>query len=331
MLSAALLLFILDFVLFNSKPASNKQEEFFDRNTTDALRGICAIIIVLNHYAQHISDISLAGRIFMYSGSCTVGFFFLISGYANYLSYIKKSKSKYIWLKKVLKVFVIVQIINLIDGIFFQKDLNIQRFNIFNGGYWFIVVVMGLYIVLYLCMKWFKKYSIVSLLTITVLYMIILRRTGASSYWYNSVMCFTLGTAVAKYKKSLFSFFEKINIPLLMTLLLPVIVFMYYKCMTVGYPYDFLAALFFNLFIILYCYQFNLKSRIGTLLGTISLELYIWHGKMLYYLITVNGTVNNDFGQFLIFLSMSLSLSFLTKWIVNVNAKKALFPKNNII
>ncbi|AQR97826.1 acyltransferase family protein [Clostridium saccharoperbutylacetonicum] len=315
-----IILLILVSLLLNTKISSEKRMNFFDKDSTDALRGICAIFIILNHYGQHTfgeAYQSLAGRIFMFSGSCSVGFFFLISGYANYLSYYKNGNKKLHWLIKVLKIFATVETINIIENFLFSQTWTISKFNIFNTGYWFIIVLMALYVVLYIDLKWFDKYSIVVLWGITLIYILILRRFNISHTWYNSIACFSLGVTVAKHKEMLFNILEKINSKLIMILLAPIVSYMYYMTITYEAPkYNVIVALVFNIFVILYLYEFNFHFKLWSLLGGLSLELFIWHERMLIQVLQKEQT-SVDLTQFVIILTMTVTLSLLVKWIIN--------------
>ena len=100
--SITILLFFLFCVFF--KIRFSKKGEFFENylsvETTRAIKGICAVLILLSHLCTYLADYFTSLFLFKFIGAMAVGGFFFVSGYG--LQYGIMNKENYLkgFLKK---------------------------------------------------------------------------------------------------------------------------------------------------------------------------------------------------------------------------------------
>lgn len=172
------------------------------RENTTALRGICAVEIMIGHLGGATGSLVLYPN--QKAGILFVGVFFAISGYG--LMYSLSCKENYLdtFLKKRLSRLLIPAYSIFAVGILvcsYQEEkveelwnlLSPERF--FNGTNWFVWELAGMYLVFYLwarfCQNYEKGHWI--LLGLSILFTAIAYWLQLDNPWYGSTLCFWLG------------------------------------------------------------------------------------------------------------------------------------------
>ncbi len=350
-------------LLWNIKPS--KKGEFYKDNfsvsQTNSLKGVFALFVILHHLCTYLADYYPSFYAYKYLGFLMVGGFFLISGYGLTYGVIHKSGYTNGFLKHRLPAILIPYYIICIFNFMANKisgTLNLRYvvFSLFGITMWYVAVIVGLYLMFYVCFRFFKQKTALMLISIgTVLYILgmfaihrifgkynIYAKTGLPEFgfwWYNSVICFLLGIWYCKLKNKIDAIFQ--NKYLLYTLIAFTIcaITYYFTCLhfNVGYTYilicEIIASIAFTVLILIFTYKFKIKNPILDLFGKLSLELYLCHALFIYAWrsrVTIFGTtiyVENSFLYFVLIMTSSIVFSWVVHK-VSTHLLKVFKPKN---
>lgn len=109
-----ILSFLLNLKLYSRKEYNNN---FLNSDTAKSLKGICCIMVVLCHIANRMVNVGFM-KPFSIVGAYAVGIFFFLSGYGLMYSYLTKNNYlKHFIKKKVLKIYIIFVVINILTVI----------------------------------------------------------------------------------------------------------------------------------------------------------------------------------------------------------------------
>lgn len=263
------------------------------QNTNNQLKGIFIIIVVLHHISQRMDPLGLMVA-FHPIGYLAVGAFFFISGFG--LTKSLKKNNKYLegfLYKKIARIylpFIIVNILTIITlyvyGITFTYEELIKYIiplKLIDGTLWFIVTILIFYFFFYLSFK--KSYSIKSLATITILillYILVYRFLNKGEWTYISSLCFPLGIYYAFFEEKINSIiYNNFTLIISISLFLFLTTFILFKLLIFYYITKFISPVFFTIFIFVLFLKINPNTLIFNLIGTISLEIYLLHMKVL--------------------------------------------------
>lgn len=252
---------------------------------TEALRGICAIEIVLGH-------IGLAtGNIYLFpnrkAGILFVGIFFLISGYGlAYGFYNKKDYLKGFIKNRLVKIIFPLMIVTIYD-IFLSKRISLG-FIIENNGRWYVYELLLLYMIFYLVYRYCPKHQLVAVAVLSGILVLTGYLLNLGNHWYGSTMCFPLGIAYfhisstsTKMKIS-----QRILAALVATAVLGVSVygfFRYENTFTGTVIGRSAASVAFCIVVILVLEKIDINSVITRALSKISYEIYLVHCLVISY------------------------------------------------
>ena len=351
-------------LFWNIKPCKSGEyySDNFSANQTNSLKGLFALYVILHHLCTYLADYYPSFYTYKYLGFLMVGGFFLISGYG--LTYGVMHKNGYMngFLKKRLPAILIPYYIicmfnftaNRISG---TLNLRYIVFSAFGITMWYIAVIVGLYLMFYICFKFFKQKTALTLVSAgTFLYIIcmfaihkifgkynIYAKTGLPEFgfwWYNSVICFLLGIWYCKFKAKTDIIIQN-NFWLYTLVSLVICAITYYiTCLHFndGLTYilicEIIASIAFTVLILAFTYKFKIKNPLLDLFGKLSLELYLCHALFIYAYrsnISVLGIELYVKSNLLYFVLIMVS-SILFSYVVNkVSAKLlALFKKPKI-
>lgn len=187
-----------------------KDEQGFDRDTTATLRGLAMLGIVMHHVHNRFG---LDSPILSQVGYLMTGLFFFISGYGNMLSLKNRKEVNVTWLyKKVMKIylpFLVVYVIYYIVLMCLYRDIvpngietfvDIVTVTLPNEVSWFPKIILLCFLNHWLARKLCSNALVQNILLVSLilLYMAIMWKTGHSGYWYNSVFCYSVGSIVAR-------------------------------------------------------------------------------------------------------------------------------------
>lgn len=267
--------------------ATFNESNFFDKNSTNALRGLWCIVVVLVHipliYQNEIQE--LIGS-FAFVG---VTFFFMFSGYGMKLN-IKNGKlvdGVAFWKKRLIRLLLPCGILNIFIFIYESLNNNVSYTFLFKLDSW-VKWLLLCYIIFWAIYQFeniteSEKDFIICLLIIMVSIFSYINRSNFNTIWCVEVLGFIYGILLA-HLKDWFILKCKKN--------------WNYKCMllclislTVGITYtqlkiipfwgDYLLKVILGIVIILFLLCMNCKIKIGNkmsyYLGGISYEIYITH------------------------------------------------------
>ena len=194
----------LAIILYKSKLVEwNK--EYLDKKYTNCIKGICAVMVVMNHLFEEarLWGILAVAMFFFYSG------YGLMQGYCNKENYFKGFWKKRI--KKVLLPFWITNVIYILVYIFVKNNsytaseiiLSFFDASIMTTG-WYMIAAIIMYAIFYIVFKYLKTSNTKKIILNMILifcYIILARFVGCKSWWYTSILGFGLGLIWA-YKKS---------------------------------------------------------------------------------------------------------------------------------
>lgn len=270
-------------------------------NNTRCIKGVLAIWIMLLHFVQHtmLSGPYKILKVYDYTGFLAVAGFLFVAGYVFQKNIYRKS----ILLKQNIRVyftwvFICVlfivplsngfDIIALIKYILFM-GLRIQSDGVINGC-WFIIALIFLYTVHWLISKiQNKKVRLTLLFTAIVLYTLFWILLDAGIHWYSAVIAYYLGVITGEYetniskilnsKLSLCMSFTGLVISLVLSIIIDnkVVILFYWLASTC------FCALIFWIF-----EHIEIKSKLIGFVGTISLEFFLVHIRLLDCMIAHN-------------------------------------------
>lgn len=242
-------------------------------------------------------------------GAMGVGVFLFLSGYGLFLSLSKRqdnidrtyiiSKIKRLFLP--LLVYWVVEVLTLL--IFNRQEISAHIFkeiltfsmhpDIEN---WFFKVILGAYIIIICLFKTKMNHGarIVTLFAVSLLYMIVMYLLGFGAWWYNTILCFPLGTVVA-YRKKFFERLRPAPVCLVSIVLILALYIIWFNDIIFNIAFVFLCTYLIRLV--------NVNNRLLRFIGINSFLFYFiecpvmdeimmfsYHNFLIYALLTVCGT-----------------------------------------
>ena len=212
---AALLLYKSRIVSFN--------ETFLERETTDSIKGLFILIVLLSHIRGYISSGDgtlnmLYESFFLRTGQLMVAMFLFYSGYGCFCSYMSKEN----YLNRFLRYRVLKTLFNFDLAILPFALLNLLldiRFPARNyllcwtgwesigNSNWYIFTILMLY-----CATWVGlilekktgwKVGILFVIFFSVVYIYFMHKVGKGSWWYDTALCFPVGMMAARCKETI--------------------------------------------------------------------------------------------------------------------------------
>ena len=280
------------------------QNKFLSKITTDYLKGISMIIIVIGHIVCMLFPFNVWVMKVLGGLSATgVAFFLFMSGYGNFLS-IKK---KFTWEKLlflILRIYITFAIcctiywfsVNYFDINSFQPKVlysyihDFGLISIDHKGLWYIKAQILAYLSLFCAYKFIpKKYFQFFIWLFWIIEIPLAVLFGKRAVWFVSSLAFPLGVSIAFFKDNFINILSKINIkkvlPVINVLcLLMLIITVSANSVTRVILLNILGVAV-CLTIALNSYIFELKNNFIELTGRYSLEIYIIHSVIIFLLL----------------------------------------------
>lgn len=285
--------FIVLLIIFAGTKISSKgtyNEEYLSLKNTNALRGMCALIVAMQHTCAYQHDKWTAP--FLYIGFLCTSIFFFLSGYG--LMYGSENKKRYLktFLKKrvltVLIPYLLANVIYLCIRQAVGMEISVMEFvEMYQKGEpyvsfsWFIISIMYFYVMFYVIFNIFKKNIAVFLMIPgSVLYMYLVKLIGFDYHWYTTAFCFAGGVIWYQYREVLTAAarkqgFLKILLVFAITFAL---LFATFKNIYFYIAGSNITALCFQIFMMLWLQKVRIHNFVLEFLGKISFEFYILHG-----------------------------------------------------
>ena len=259
--------------------------------STNQLRGICMIMIILHH--AYLDVIKLNEYYFDKLPQCLLefgywgtGIFFFLSGYGMFFSLIKHtiSPQQHYYLKKIKKLFIpflacwiIYLFIDLILNNSTPTFKTIIDFISLAKPYseaWFYKVIVAAYIILFISFRFIHSNSLklFTILFFCLIYIIWAKNIGLGSYWYNSILNLPLGLFFA-YKINWIRSFNPIII-----LFISILGFYISNGLS-----PIFTSIFFTLIAVYLTIYITKKSKILLFIGQNSLLFYLFQTPIPLY------------------------------------------------
>lgn len=316
---------------------------FLDYSQTLCVNGIFVILVFLRHSTDYCNFSQSSSNLFNFVNygllQLIVTTFLFYSGYGIYESI--KNKDDYInknLLKRIKKLYfnflisvISFLIMNMLLGIKYNIKtilLSLFAWESIGNSNWYIFAIISMYFFTYICFKIFKKnlHAILGVTFLINLYTIILS-LFKYSYWYDTVICFSLGLFVSYYKERIFNFFTKNNFIYLTSLIITVLYFYtFYKLHSLNTIFHELWALSFTILIMLVSLKLKVYSKTLLFLGKYTFWIYILQRMPMIILdrFNLNGFNNYLFVTFSFIITIIMAIIYK-----NIFDKFSVFIKKN--
>ena len=299
-----------------------KKSDFLNPQGTYSLRGVAMLMIILSH--AH-NGYPVSGDVYFPSwlnllhmefwGGMGVAVFLFLSGYGMTLSLSKREgdiNRQYVTgkLRRLLEPFLIYWLVEIIVLLIFNRaDFSWHLLEEFltlsihpDVENWFFKVIIGIYIVTILLytVKLRQSVRIGLLFLFVVAYLFAMRSAGFGSWWYNTVLCFPIGTFVA-YRKEWFAKLSPIPMMFLSFLLIVMISAVHFN--------DIALHLLFTCFCVYAISVVNINNRWLYFIGYNSLVFYFMECPVL------DEIMKFSYSNFPSYCLLSLIGTYLLSWI----------------
>lgn len=268
--------------------------DYLSLNTTNCVKGLLAVCILLHHIARALPDNSLLS-IFQHIGGIVVSLFFFYSGYGLMIQCQTKTDYEKTFLVKRIPTLLIPYIIVTplymwICGVDFKEMLInlVYGLPVVNNS-WFVIHILLFYIVFWGLMILCKKDVHLMFITASAaiaLWVYFTFTNGASLYWYNCSHILILGMIWSIYGEQFVKCVKQNYIFALMSFILFFISFYYLSRIAEGITLYWLRNIMYIMFV-LTCLTLLLKIPVQhyilDYLGSISFEIYLIHGFWISY------------------------------------------------
>lgn len=286
-------------LLYGIRVEKNYIETPFDYKGTIALRGICALEIVIGH----IGVASQSPWLFINrkAGVLVVGLFFFLSGYGLFKSLqIKENYMNKFLEIRMLKILFPALIVYGAYYIFDIISNHMRDFTVISLQYillwkfpqrinWYVTELLFLYLTFYLLYKHLIIKTANRIMVIVCLAAVgIMWYLGMANYWFGSTLCFPLGILYAQHDKEYnIKIKEKYAVVLVSSIvLLCAGIFTFFFLDEYGFIAYVagrnVAAISFCITAIVILMKAKIGNRVTEWLGTISYELFLVHEFFVY-------------------------------------------------
>ena len=279
---------------FKAKVTRRVDSNFFvSKSSTDQLRGIFIVVMVIHHISQRMADPGLL-RPFNEMGYFAVGMFFFFSGFGLTKSF--KNKETYLdhfLIKKLVRIyipFIIVNTLTVIALIIKGDDLSVWEILEFSFSIkmidttqWFIIVILIFYVFFWLSFIATKNIvkSQISITILVLLFIISCKYLVLGGWWYYSSLCFPMGVIFAANEKKIYEIiYNKYNFVLVISLVLFILTLLLFL-KSIFPAMGLISCVLFTVFIVVLSLKILPRSKLFSIIGNISMEIYMLHMKVL--------------------------------------------------
>lgn len=309
------LFILLIFVGISRKSAINGN--ILPKESTLYLRGLFAIEILVGHIGQITENLFLLP--FEKAMICSVGMFFLFSGYG--LSYSYQTKEGYFknYKKRIFAILVPTFYCGLLVCIIHK--FQVQIFDVVN---WYIIELLLFYGLFYIFFRYLKqKYAVLGITITTVLIVTIFFFCNVHKAWYVSALCFPLGIIIHTYENSFSKLINKYY--KLLVCIFCILFCISSSCIFIPSETFFsvviarnVSTITFSILIIILLSRISIGNNLLRLLGTISFEIYIYHIALMKPLWNI---ISNLPIYIMILLVLTICLAWIMKKINDTTIK----------
>ena len=292
------------------------------KENTDSIKAVCAIIVMIHHISNEL-EYGFAFLPFQMAGYLMVALFFFYSGFGLCFSLLRDDKyiNKFLYnrLNKLFVPFGIATLVYVCFYLFVVGEFNpirlLSQF-LFDEpvvkNSWFILVLIYLYFIFWLCFKIFGKRKLSWSIWIIVL--LIWSFCVFVPYWAPTIVCFAIGFMIAYYKKVVDRLIKKYNVSISICSFAFVIALSIFKHKTgmLEDMFNMFSAIFFVLFVLSISTRIQIHNRILSFFSTISLEIYLYHGLVMLAL----NKIEFIYSRPIIYFLLTVIISIFTSWMM---------------
>lgn len=278
-------------------------EGWFEKQNTDQMRGMCALLIIAHHIAsQKFSDglFHQLGYISVISGYLLVGYFFLISGYGLEYGEIYATKhKKHSLLRRVVTIgvpYITISLLYWVYGQYMTEQISFLNIvtSILEGDplvkySWYSAAIIIVYVFFEISkINSSKNCNLYVMTLLWVGYIMFGVFRNYSVFWYNTVLIVLVGILVARYKEQIYCWikhYDKVSVIVSLIALGAGTVLQIKYGNNVGevakvliQQVTLMAAVYLMMMM---DYFFNLNSIFLKWIATFSYEIYLTHGLVM--------------------------------------------------
>lgn len=310
------------------------KEDYLSKSTTDSLKAIFAVIIVLVHargMTTHFND-TIIGMILTALGYLSVAIFFFLSGYG--LQFSVKNKSSYIKAfpkNKILDFYIkyiIAIIVHSAFRCFVTRKMPLKEAllsfvfaeNVVTYG-WYLQAMFFLYLIFWLVNRFISvKIPELKIAVITIIYavaVIILKKE--KMLFVESVLAFPLGMLWCEHKERIDKLLFSKKYPLFVLVAFGLFAgFLLLGNLNILNPVlknisKIISAPIFVIVVLLLVKHININNKITKQLGKISLEIYIFQFLFLKFYLSPYVYIEN----FVLYFTASLVSTILLSLVMH--------------
>lgn len=295
-------------------------------NQTIALRGICAVEIMIGHIGLLTGNISL--YLNRKAGILFVGIFFMLSGYG--LAYGNEHKQEYMksflprrfW-RLLLPAYLAYAVYVLCCAVVFNEMQWTALFDLtffFHNINWYVWEQLGLYAVFWLAYQFMprKMFALSAVLLLSVIFVGIAFVTGMDMPYYGSTLCFAFGLYYFQYEewfaRTVDQYFWKLLAATGGVLAAAMgMFFVLGDSSILGNPVARnIASTSFCMMVILLLGKISVGNRVSYLLGKCSYEIFLVHPFVFVLLMEI------DFASQIVYSVVGICISILTAAILHL-------------
>lgn len=356
---------IIAFAIITVISIKKTQKPFsLDKDSTNIIKGICCICVVLGHLGQILSGgfITETFLVIQLLG-LPVPIFFFLSGYGMTCSLRSKCNGNDYWKKYAKKKFFSLLLPLLFSGIcyFIILQIIVSKMNFFTAinkswtdlknGYTITLNAWYVYLLVLFCIMFFalfftykknesKKVTVIRILfvvlMITVVVAIMLFVLDWGGWWSKACYAFPAGVIWGFYNKYLEKFIAKFSKPILIfSIVLYVSPWLCEKIIKIDLvnkmatPLRFVSSSIVVVLLLLFLFKFRFDSAIFANIGKYSLEIYLFHGLVYSVLGQFEKLKQLDFLFVLIVLLVSYLISIPAHLLFQKIKNVAIKPVNS--
>jgi hypothetical protein len=263
---------------FNRYKEGEFEKEFFNIRQTTVVKGVMIMIVFFYHFSQIVDYADMIERTFR-GGQICLTYFFFLAGYTTCLGHLKVPRIdlRKVWIKRAWRLYLPILILSV-------------AFNNFLDALLVFFVITDIAFLIFSENK--KRLLMISVGTIIyVLFLIVL---GFESYWYNDILTYALGVAMAMHKDDIILFFKRKSIYFAAVVFSGVAsaIFVHLGTDSQWWGYYSIGYSFFEcILLVLIMMTLNPKSKIFYILGKYSWELFLFHQG---YIILFNKLIRSN-------------------------------------
>lgn len=258
---------------------------------SNVLRGIAAVFVMIAHYILEIqgsSNLEIgSAKLFSWFGGLGVCLFFFLSGYGMQIRYAHEKLNLSFLARRFIRIYPSYIVLRFLFGWIQMIDNKLSTFKCLLyilGIYkpmWFIVEILLIYVLYYIASRFLNEHINICMTVMLIVMSALFYVNDFEAHWYNANLLFVIGAICAKYWSKITKFYFRAFIrKIILTGIFFAIfslLFTTYKGTLYGNCFKVFAGAMFCLLFVQMNMAIRWNSRMFSMLGNASLELYIVH------------------------------------------------------